>query len=65
MERSIRQWPAWLDDVLDFEPIRELGPEWQAAIGDAVVEMLDLRARGAEVRVCPCCGVPKIRPEEA
>lgn len=67
-ERPPREWPAWLDDVLAFEPIAELGPEWQAGIGDAIVRVLDLRNGSREI-TCVCCGatvlVPARTEEEA
>jgi hypothetical protein len=38
------EWPRWIDDVLAFGPIAELETQWKAAIGDAIVGVLDQRA---------------------
>jgi hypothetical protein len=42
--RPPKEWPAWVDEVLEFGPIAELEVEWRAAIGDAITEVLDQRA---------------------
>jgi FixJ family two-component response regulator len=41
--RKAGEWPAWMDDVLSFGPIAELGAEWKAEIGDAITGILDRR----------------------
>lgn len=58
-ERKPGEWPAWVDELLQFGPIDELETEWRTMIGDAIVEVLDLRAGGARLTVCPCCGIPR------
>lgn len=55
------RWPAWIDDVLLYGPIAELEDEWRAAIGDAIVRVLDLRQGSTEI-TCACCGATKTVP---
>lgn len=64
MTRTVREWPRWIDDVLAYAPIAELGPEWQSAVGDAIVRVLDLRQGSREV-TCACCGATRIVPGAA
>lgn len=54
--RERRQWSAWVDDILAYEPLAELEPEWQAAIGDAITRCLDERAGLTELAKCERCG---------
>lgn len=54
--RTEQQWPAWIDDVLAFGPIAELEPGWQAAVGDAIVRVLDERAGIRQLPTCSRCG---------
>ncbi len=63
VKRAAGVWPAWVDDVLAYGPIAELEVEWKAAIGDAIVRVLDLRAGSHEI-TCACCGATKIVPNK-
>ena len=60
-DRPDRQWPAWIDEILADGPIDELETEWKAAIGDAIVRVLDLRVGSREI-TCACCGASKRVP---
>ena len=57
--RPAKRWPAWIDDILAYAPIAELESEWQAAIGDAITHVLDLR-QGSKIITCACCGATKL-----
>ncbi len=48
--RPPKEWPGWMDDLLSFGPLAELEAEWQAAIGDAITRVLDLRAESQGAR---------------
>lgn len=63
IERPSGRWPAWVDDILAYGPVAELETEWQAAIGDAITRVLDLR-QGSRVIECACCGKTKLVPEK-
>ena len=52
--RSEREWPSWIDDILQFGPLAELEVEWRAAIGDAIVNILDQRLALRNQVKCIC-----------
>lgn len=56
------RWPVWVDDILAYGPISELETEWQAAIGDAITRILDLR-QGYRAIECGCCGTTSLVPD--
>lgn len=64
-EHLENEWPAWINDILEFAPLAELEVEWRAAIGDAIVRVLEQRRALLNQSPCICTRCSNIVSKDA